>query len=158
LERNVLSAYSFLINNYNLGDEIFCFGFSRGAYTARCIAGLVSEVGILPKAELTDLAELYDRYRMRHKNMKSWKDFLDEKKKYYSEIDNQEDHISKTKIKVCGVWDTVGALGIPQTAHHSSVDGNHKFHDTTLSSSEFHSSFIRKSQPIFHIGYFLPRY
>jgi uncharacterized protein (DUF2235 family) len=40
-------AYEWLVENYNDGDEIFIFGFSRGAYTARALAGLVTKFGIL---------------------------------------------------------------------------------------------------------------
>src|SRR3954470_11190311 len=47
LDDHVLKAYTFLINHYEEGDDIFLFGFSRGAYTARVLAGLVHKVGLL---------------------------------------------------------------------------------------------------------------
>lgn len=47
LDDNVLAAYGFLINEYEEGDEIFLFGFSRGAYTVRVLAGLVHRIGLL---------------------------------------------------------------------------------------------------------------
>jgi uncharacterized protein (DUF2235 family) len=46
LDDNVLSAYEFLIENYEEGDELFMFGFSRGAYTVRVLAGLIHKVGL----------------------------------------------------------------------------------------------------------------
>lgn len=49
---NVIEAYHWLVLNYNLGDEIFCFGFSRGAYTARAVAGLVTDIGIISPEDL----------------------------------------------------------------------------------------------------------
>ena len=51
LSANVLDAYQFLIDNYEDGDELWFFGFSRGAYTARSVAGLVRNCGILRHAE-----------------------------------------------------------------------------------------------------------
>ena len=47
LDENIRLAYEWLIENYNDGDEIFIFGFSRGAYTARSLAGLIAIDGIL---------------------------------------------------------------------------------------------------------------
>lgn len=74
LEENVREGYAFLANNYSRGDEIFLIGFSRGAFTARSIAGLVGEVGLLTKAGLDSLPEVYrdvkgrrvDGYRPRY--------------------------------------------------------------------------------------------
>ena len=47
LDENVLSAYSFLVDNYEDGDRIFLFGFSRGAYTVRVLAGLIHKIGLM---------------------------------------------------------------------------------------------------------------
>jgi uncharacterized protein (DUF2235 family) len=47
LDDNVLDAYQFLVNNYQDGDQIYLFGFSRGAYTVRVLAGLIHKVGLV---------------------------------------------------------------------------------------------------------------
>lgn len=47
LDDNVLKAYEFLISHYEEGDEIYLFGFSRGAYTVRVLAGLIHKLGLL---------------------------------------------------------------------------------------------------------------
>ena len=52
LSQNVRDAYAFLVNNYAPGDEIFLFGFSRGAFTARSIAGLIGAIGLLHPTEM----------------------------------------------------------------------------------------------------------
>jgi len=52
LAENVIEAYNFIVLNYQPGDEIFCFGFSRGAYTARAVAGLVGDIGVLEPADM----------------------------------------------------------------------------------------------------------
>lgn len=49
---NVIEAYNFIALNYNPGDQIFCFGFSRGAYTARAVAGLVTDIGIVKPRDM----------------------------------------------------------------------------------------------------------
>ena len=65
LSRNVRDAYAFLAANYCEGDEIFLFGFSRGAYTARSVAGLIGWVGLIHKADMDDFALLWEGYRLR---------------------------------------------------------------------------------------------
>ena len=101
LSRNVRDAYAFLANNYCDGDELFLFGFSRGAYTARSIAGLIGWAGILHKRDMDDFALLWEGYRLRSNP---------------GEPDTRlsfPDRHDGVGIKVVGVWDTVGALGIP---------------------------------------------
>jgi uncharacterized protein (DUF2235 family) len=47
ISENIKNAYAFIVSNYEVGDEIYLFGFSRGAYTARSIAGLIHNLGVL---------------------------------------------------------------------------------------------------------------
>ena len=63
LDENIRLAYEWLIENYNDGDEIFIFGFSRGAFTARSLAGLVAIEGILKAGSPIGVTELFDRYK-----------------------------------------------------------------------------------------------
>lgn len=63
LDENVCEAYNFLANNYNPGDEVFFFGFSRGAYTARATAGLVARVGICQDIQMPRFWEMYNVYK-----------------------------------------------------------------------------------------------
>lgn len=101
LSRNVRDAYAFLANNYCNGDEIFLFGFSRGAYTARSVAGLVGWIGLLHKGDMDDFNLVWENYRTRRKP-----DWQDQRPRF------AERH-NPVPIKCIGVWDTVGALGIP---------------------------------------------
>ena len=59
----VIAAYEWLVETYQEGDEIFLFGFSRGAMTARSLAGLVSRCGLLELGAPLGVKQLYDRYR-----------------------------------------------------------------------------------------------
>jgi len=130
ISENIRNAYSFIVSNYERGDEIFLFGFSRGAFTARSIAGLVRNFGVLMRQHLPCAGLAYNHYR--DKKDKDWhpagsktKEF---RKKYCVDAD--------TKIKFLGVWDTVGALGAPYGAVLGwIIDKLFKcsFHDTTLS-------------------------
>jgi len=52
LTENMIDGYRFLANNYQDGDELYIFGFSRGAYTARALAGLIHFAGLLTPSHL----------------------------------------------------------------------------------------------------------
>src|SRR5262245_60429548 len=54
LKRNVIHLYSFLCRHYKEGDQIYCFGFSRGAFTARILADLVASQGLIDAAPLSN--------------------------------------------------------------------------------------------------------
>ena len=65
LSRNVRECYRFLVENYELGDELYFFGFSRGAFTARSAVGLVRNAGILRAEHVGRIKEAYRLYRGR---------------------------------------------------------------------------------------------
>jgi uncharacterized protein (DUF2235 family) len=97
LSHNLRDAYTFICNNYNDGDEIFLFGFSRGAYTARSVAGLIGYAGLLGKQDLDRFLEL-------------WKGFKDRNAAALASFAKRALNVP---IKCIGVWDTVGSVGIP---------------------------------------------
>jgi uncharacterized protein (DUF2235 family) len=106
LFHNVVACYRFLAQNYQPGDEIFIIGFSRGAYTARSVAGMLARVGLLTKVALVDeklpwAVHLYQATRMPEG---AFGESVDEFK---------HDHCHAAKIAFLGVFDTVGALGVP---------------------------------------------
>ena len=67
LVSNIRSAYGFICNNYDFGDEIYITGFSRGAYTARSVAGLIGKVGLLTKTGLKLFYESFEYYQFSNK-------------------------------------------------------------------------------------------
>ena len=115
LDDNIRLAYEWLIENYNDGDEIFIFGFSRGAFTARSLAGLIAIDGILKAGAPIGLAELFDRYRKGDEES-IWTLKEKEAAGQTSKLTQQERWLLKyslpAKIKVVGVWDTVGSVGL----------------------------------------------
>jgi uncharacterized protein (DUF2235 family) len=116
LDRDITDAYQWLIEHYNLGDDIFIFGFSRGAYTARSLAGFIAKCGLLKAGAPLGVKQLYNRYRRRDART-IWQ-LLDAKDGGTLTDANLEEEwmIKYSKaidIKFVGVWDTVGELGIP---------------------------------------------
>jgi uncharacterized protein (DUF2235 family) len=116
LNDNVTEAYEWLIDNYNLGDDIFIFGFSRGAYTARSLAGLIAKHGMLKAGAPLGVKQLYERYK-RKDDRTVWQlqraNSLGELKDATVEETWLLKYSQPINIKVVAVWDTVGALGIP---------------------------------------------
>jgi uncharacterized protein (DUF2235 family) len=106
IDRNIQDAYKFLMWSYEPGDEIYLFGFSRGAYTVRSLAGLIRNCGIMKPEYLHIVDEAYQLYRDRTELTHPESDHMKAFKKSYALE-------PETTVKFLGVWDTVGALGIP---------------------------------------------
>jgi len=115
LNDEIIRAYEWLIDHYNIGDELFIFGFSRGAYTARSLSGLISKCGLLTAGAPLSVNQLYARYR-RGSAAKTIRDLL-QQKEGKTEFSLEERWMVKYSqaidIEFLGVWDTVGALGLP---------------------------------------------
>ena len=67
LEDNIHDAYRFLVANYEPGDELFLFGFSRGAFTARSIGGMVRKCGVLGREFVQHYRDAIALYRSEHR-------------------------------------------------------------------------------------------
>ena len=115
LDDNIRLAYEWLIENYTDGDEIFIFGFSRGAFTARSLASLVALEGILKAGSPIGLAELFGRYQKGNEES-IWTLKDKEAAGEADKLTDQERWLLKysqpTKVTVVGVWDTVGSVGV----------------------------------------------
>ncbi|MEA2881691.1 MAG: hypothetical protein QOH32_947 [Bradyrhizobium sp.] len=110
----ITSAYEWLIENYEPDDEIFIFGFSRGAYTARSLSGLVSKCGLLQRGAPLGVNQLFRRYR--RSGAKTIRELIagehggDE---FRFEENWMLKYARPVDIRFIGVFDTVGALGVP---------------------------------------------
>jgi len=127
LSRNVRDCYRFIVENYQPGDELYLFGFSRGAFTARSTAGLVRNAGILRRAHADRVDDAYSLYRSRtdRAHPRGIEARIFRRMYSHDEID----------IRFIGVWDTVGSLGIPiDGVRLPLTDRLWGFHDTELSS------------------------
>ncbi len=129
IDKNIRDCYRFLAHNYEDGDEIYLFGFSRGAYTVRSLAGLIRNCGILTKAEAGRLPEAYAMYRRHDAGPNS------EVAKTFRSRNSRE-----AMVRFIGVWDTVGALGIPLRGLSKLTAHRYEFHDVELSRYVQHAS------------------
>lgn len=121
LLHNVIAAYRFLAQNYEPDDEIFIVGFSRGAFTARSVAGMIARVGLLTRLSLVEerLPQAVAMYQGKSLPQGAFGEGVEEFK---------HDHCHAAKIHFLGVFDTVGALGIPGFRSRAN-----QFHDVKLS-------------------------
>lgn len=119
LSSSVKACYGFLVDNYEPGDEILLFGFSRGAYVVRSVAGMVGSVGLLKKREMTHFYDAWDWYAKRNGHDEHELDAFAPGRHKPPDVN----------LQCIGVWDTVGALGIPGTRLCAQ---DYTFHQTAL--------------------------
>lgn len=148
LVKNLEDGYRFLIFNYEPGDEIYVFGFSRGAFTARSFIGLIGTVGVLIRHEAKYAGEAIKAYRQLDRETVS-PGYAQQLRAERSPLvvvseDDREWRVRHgyddaadlplVNIAFVGVWDTVGSLGVPKGVSFASlINRKHQFHDTSLS-------------------------
>jgi uncharacterized protein (DUF2235 family) len=148
---NVREAYRFLVFNYDPGDEIFVFGFSRGAYSARTFIGFLRHVGPLHRLHVGRIDEAIELYQARNKGKHGSSEALRRFRADYAEtvcIGQADDDwrcankpgysagdAPQLRVRFLGAWDTVGALGVPEILPFSGwFSREHHFHDPSLDS------------------------
>src|SRR3954469_13348738 len=126
VERNITDCYRFLVDNYHDGDEIFLFGFSRGAFTARSLGGMIRKCGVLQPDKTDMIPKAFEFYRS------------DVHPREPQAVQFRAENSKQVKLKMVGVWDTVGALGIPGLFRFIARK-RFSFHDVGLSSEVEHA-------------------
>ena len=146
LGKKVKEAYKFIADNYKDGDEIYLFGFSRGAYTARSVAGMIRKCGIIENTNNRGIRRAFRLYRKTGEHNHPDRILIREKRAKMSPgfATSEKDQSTRSGPKVpivniayVGVWDTVGARGIPAPLFGilaRIVNQLYAFHDTDLSS------------------------
>ncbi len=129
IDENIQDAYEFISWNYEPGDELYLFGFSRGAYTARSLGGMIRKCGILKGNNLNLLNDAYELYRNKKVGPKD-----DPARNFRA-----NNCYDVSRIKLIGVWDTVGARGIPIRWFQWYNQKHYAFYDTALSSIVEHA-------------------
>lgn len=142
LSRNIKDGYLWLAQEYRPGDELYLFGFSRGAYTVRSLVGLIRKCGI-PREPLPGLVkEAYHIYRE-----KQWAPDGREAAAFKQTFSWPE-----IEVNFLGVWDTVGALGLP--IHQVPFGSDYyRWHDTELSrtvKNAYHALALDEHRPDFN--------
>jgi uncharacterized protein (DUF2235 family) len=125
IDQNIKDCYRWLVQQYVPGDDIFLFGFSRGAYTVRSLAGFIRNSGLVTRDDDGLLNDAFRLYRDRSSDTGPKSDVAATFRKQYS---------YEPRIHFIGVWDTVGALGIPLGVLSGLNAQLYQFHDVTLSS------------------------
>lgn len=138
LDRNIQSAYRWLCRQHQPGDRIFLFGFSRGAYTVRSLAGMMTSCGLLDLSGLdeatawTRIDTAFQRVYRQRQRVEDW-----------GEGWAWRVPAAEVQIEFLGVWDTVGACGIPDdlVLLDALFDDPqpYRFHDTVLSNQVRHA-------------------
>jgi Uncharacterized alpha/beta hydrolase domain (DUF2235) len=126
LDINIRRAYRFLSFHYEPGDQIFIFGFSRGSFTARSLVGYVTEAGLLHAEHCTEDNEraAWDYYRAPPSERLPG---------VWYELKKHVHDREKLRIECIGVFDTVGALGIPVQWFDRANRERYEFHNVELS-------------------------
>jgi len=138
IDNNIKEGYRFIVANYRPGDSVWIYGFSRGAYTARSLAGFIHNMGILKRQNMPMIDQAYKHYRERKKE--EWRPSGAESIKWRKAYtwSGPEDNEEQRYIHFLGVWDTVGALGAPLSGPAGFIINTFfdcKFHGVELSSS-----------------------
>jgi len=177
LEAKIEPAYRFIVLNYDPGDDIYLFGFSRGAYTARSICGLIRKCGILRQDSVNRVPDAMDLYRSPdHPNhptvvefRKTFAHALAAGVEDYDRLGieaHERRHSPETlehlyqyrpersyRMMYLGLWDTVGSLGVPDRFGFLKwANRKHQFHDTRASvllSSIRHAVAIDENRRVF---------
>lgn len=126
IHKNVLDGYRYIVQNYAANDKIYLFGFSRGSYTVRALSGLINNCGILKRPDANLITQAWDIY----KNASAKCHPAGETS---VEFRNKHCHQSR-KVHFIGVWDTVGALGIPFSLM-GLFESKDEFYDTKMGSN-----------------------
>ena len=148
LTANIEEAYKNLMLAYDPGDEIQVFGFSRGAYTARSLVGMIRACGILPRRMLARVDEAMEYYRSRDPATRpgdaesiAWRARMSpDVATSQSDLDYRRDHGLPEpvllRIACMGIWDTVGEHGVPSAfgVLAKMFNSVFQFHDAQLSS------------------------
>jgi uncharacterized protein (DUF2235 family) len=121
---HIRDVYLFLVDNFEVGDEIWLFGFSRGAFIVRSAAGLIRNVGLLRHEHASLYDRAYELYRRRGEAAHPCSAAAEAFRAQYAH---------EPRIRFIGAWETIGTLGIPATPLRLLSRRRYQFHDVELS-------------------------
>lgn len=151
MELNVRDLYRFLVYNYEQGDEIYLFGFSRGAFTVRTLTGFMAQIGLLQK---------YDEYYTRNMYALYESSTQMGSAEWDEAFRNVKDHRPTPPVTFMGVWDTVGALGVPGAIGNLLNRDKYRYHDIGLQPNvqhAYHALALDERRKPFAPSLFTPR-
>ena len=116
LKKIIQDVYEFIVADYDAGDELYIVGFSRGAYAARALAGLIGASGIQRKLDANVFEVAWQHYRVAPAVRKQPQTAGSSDRKTladYNMLATKQSFYDTRTITCVGVWDTVGSYGIP---------------------------------------------
>lgn len=123
IHKNIMDGYRYIVQNYTPGAQIYLFGFSRGAYTVRALCGLINNCGILKRPDANRIQQAFEHYK---------KEGPKHAPEGAASIAFRKQHAHPSRaVQFVGVWDTVGALGVP-ISFLGLFDRTDEFYDTKL--------------------------
>jgi uncharacterized protein (DUF2235 family) len=141
INRQIRRAYGYLASRYRPGDKVFLFGYSRGAYAVRSLAGAIDRVGLL-KAEHATERNIRTLYR-HYENAPDSESAQVFSRKFCHEV---------LPIEMVGVWDTVKALGLRLPYFWRGSERRHAFHNHHLGRSirnGFHALALHETREVY---------
>jgi len=123
MEDNVRDLYRFIVYNYEANDELYFFGFSRGAFTVRTLAGFMNKVGLIEKDDDYYVPEIYACYE---------NNVVRDSAEWQQAFHNVKGTRPCPPFHFIGVWDTVGALGAPGFLGQVFNSKKYQYHDIGL--------------------------
>ncbi|KIJ26135.1 hypothetical protein M422DRAFT_785320 [Sphaerobolus stellatus SS14] len=166
LAEKVQEAYAFIAHNYRKGDEIFLFGFSRGAYTVRMVATFIGEIGILSRKDMDHFADIFIAFQKRGNAGNDEEKIAQEEllAKYSAVMEKGRARADPDgdgfTIKVLGVFDTVGSVGLPEELAFFSkkLKKLFGFHDSYLGhhiEHAYHAMALNETRRDFNVAKFI---
>jgi uncharacterized protein (DUF2235 family) len=128
LKQNVEQLYGYLAEHFEKGDSIYLFGFSRGAFTVRVVAGLVNRFGLLLPGHLDRFEEAFGLYEPHYESYRDRPGELAELKRRIADFKTTHARTDECRVHFLGIWDTVKSYGylkpksLPHTRHNPIVD------------------------------------
>lgn len=133
LKGKVCNLYAFLARHYEPEDRIFLFGFSRGAFTVRLLAGMIAKCGLIDPQRCDSEADYWHKVRAAYCAYRQSYFAAGYAAKFKADYGRRDQ--TDVPIRFLGVWDTVDAMGVPFDELRDAIDGvlRYNFRDNTLS-------------------------
>jgi uncharacterized protein (DUF2235 family) len=139
LERDILDTYTRLALNYQWGDDLYIFGYSRGAFSARSLAGLIRRCGIVRRRYVHKAAEAFQLYRDGVDLGPDDAAYVNFRNTWGKSLmgDVHPDGYPGTPIRYMGIFDTVGQRGLPSGLGPLTewINSKYAFHNLELGAS-----------------------